>query len=214
MIRHILAAGASALALSLATPAFAQDQADAIAPPTMSFGTWGIDPSTIDTTVDPGDDFFAYVNGKWVRENPMPPEYSRFGAFDILAEKSTSDVKRLVDALVASNPAPGTRERRIVDAYMSYVDTAAIEAAGLAPAQPYLAAIKTADTLEQLAALFPQAGYASLVAAGVTVDSKDPNSYIVSIGFDGMGLPDRDYYLVDSERNREIQTKYKAFLGF
>src|SRR5690606_20815545 len=214
MIRHILAAGASALALSLATPAFAQDQADAIAPPTMSFGTWGIDPSTIDTTVDPGDDFFAYVNGKWVRENPMPPEYSRFGAFDILAEKSTSDVKRLVDDLVASNPAPGTPERRIVDAYLAYEDTAAIEAAGLAPAQPYLAQIREAATLEQLAELFPKAGFSPLVSAGVTVDSKDPDNYIVSVGFDGMGLPDRDYYLVDSERNREIQARYKEFLAF
>src|SRR5690606_9268134 len=214
MIRHILAAGASALALSLATPAFAQDQADAIAPPTMSFGTWGIDPSTIDTTVDPGDDFFAYVNGKWVRENPMPPEYSRFGAFDILAEKSTSDVKRLVDDLVASNPAPGTPERRIVDAYLAYEDTAAIEAAGLTPAQPYLAQIREAATLDQLAELFPKAGFSPLVSAGVTVDSKDPDNYIVSVGFDGMGLPDRDYYLVDSERNREIQARYKEFLAF
>src|SRR5690606_8041128 len=212
MIRHLFTAGASAIALSLAMPAFAQD--DAIAPPTMDFGTWGINPDTIDPSVDPGDDFFAYVNGKWVRENPMPPEYSRFGAFDILGEKSTSDVKRLVDDLVASNPAPGTAERRIVDAYLAYEDTAAIEAAGLAPAQPYLAQIRGAATLEQLAELFPKAGFSPLVSAGVTVDSKDPDNYIVSVGFDGMGLPDRDYYLVDSERNREIRAKYKEFLAF
>ena len=123
-------------------------------------------------------------------------------------------MKQLVDDLVAANPAPGTPGRRIVDAYLAYSDTAAIEAAGLAPARPYLDAIENASSLEQLATLFPQAGYASLVAAGVTVDSKDPDSYIVSVGFDGMGLPDRDYYLVDSERNREIQAKYKAFLAF
>ena len=217
MIRQILAAGVSAVALSMALPAAAQEAApaaDAIAPPTMDFGTWGINPATIDPAVDPGDDFFAYVNGKWVRENPMPPEYSRFGAFDILGEKSTSDVKRLVDDLVASNPAPGTPERRIVDAYLAYEDTAAIEAAGLAPAQPYLQQIRSARSLEQLAELFPKAGFSPLVSAGVTVDSKDPNSYIVSVGFDGMGLPDRDYYLVDSERNREIQAKYKEVLAF
>jgi putative endopeptidase len=212
MIRHLLAIGVSAAALALSLPAFAQEESTA--PPTMDFGTWGIEPGSIDPAVDPGDDFFAYVNGKWVRENPMPAEYSRFGAFDILGEKSTSDVKQLVDDLVAANPAPGRPERRIVDAYLAYTDTAAIEAAGLAPAQPYLAAIKGAANLEQLAALFPQAGYTGLVSAGVTVDSKDPNSYIVGVGFDGMGLPDRDLYLVDNERNLEIQAKYKEFLGF
>jgi putative endopeptidase len=211
MIRHLLAIGVSATALALSLPAAAQDD---IAPPTMDFGTWGIDPASIDPAVDPGDDFFAYVNGKWVRENPMPAEYSRFGSFDILGEKSTSDVKRLVDELVASNPASGTAERRIVDAYLAYMDTAAIEAAGLAPAQPHLDAIKRAASLEELSALFPQAGYSPVVAAGVTVDLKDPNSYIVSVGFDGMGLPDRDHYLVDSERNLAIQAKYKELLAF
>jgi putative endopeptidase len=212
MIRQILAIGVSGAALALSLSAAAQDVSTA--PPTMDFGTWGIAPDTIDPAVDAGDDFFAYVNGEWVRENPLGPEFSRFGAFDILGEKSTSDVKALIDDLVAANPAPGTPERRIVDAYRSYTDTAAIEAAGLAPAQPYLEAIKGAANLESLAALFPQAGYSPLVSAGVTVDSKDPNAYIVSIGFDGMGLPDRDLYLVDNERNLEIQAKYKEFLAF
>ena len=123
MIRQLLAIGVSATALALSLPAAAQD--GSTAPPTMDFGTWGIEPGSIDAAVDPGDDFFAYVNGKWVRENPMPAEYSRFGAADILREKSTSDVKTLVDDLVAANPAPGTPERRIVDAYLAYNDTAA-----------------------------------------------------------------------------------------
>jgi putative endopeptidase len=211
MIRSLLTAGASALALALAAPAAAQDD---IAPPTMHFGTWGIDPASIDSAVDPGDDFFAFVNGRWVRDNPIPAEFSRFGAFDILGEKSTSDVKRLVDDLIAAQPAPGTPERRIVDAYLAYENTAAIDAAGLAPAEPHLAQIGAASTLEELAALFPQPGFSGLVSAGVTVDAKDPDSYIVSVGFDGMGLPDRDYYLVDNERNRAIQAEYKKFLAF
>jgi len=212
MIRRILAIGVSATALAMSLPAAAQDATTA--PPTMDFGSWGINPASVDPAVDPGDDFFAYVNGKWVRENPMPAEYSRFGSFDILGEKSTSDVKALVDALVAANPAPGTAERRIVDAYLSYENTAAIEAAGLAPAQPHLAAIRNAASLDQLAVLFPQAGMSPMVSAGVTVDAKDPNSYIVSVGFDGMGLPDRDLYLIDNERNLGIQARYKEVLAF
>lgn len=213
MIRLSFAAGVSALALCIcaSAPAAAQETRD---PPTINYGTWGVDPAGIDQAVDPGDDFDAYVNGKWVRENPIPPEYTRFGAFNILAEKSTSDVEALVADLVKSDPAPGTPARRIVDAYQTYLDTAAIDAAGMAPAQPWLRPIFAAQDLGELSALFSQAGYPSLIAASVTVDAKDPKRYIVTVGFDGTGLPDRDNYLVDNERNREIQAKYKAYLAF
>ncbi|AKH43132.1 putative endopeptidase [Altererythrobacter atlanticus] len=213
MIRKMLAAGVSAAALAIAIPAYAQEE-ERIPTPTMDFGTWGFDPAEIDQQVDPGDDFFAYANGKWVRENPIPAEFTRFGAFNILREKSTADVEALVSDLVKQDPAPGTAGRRIVDAYQSYLDTDAIDAAGLAPAQPYLAEIFAAQDLNALVRIFPKAGLPSLISAGVTVDSKDPDSYIVSIGFDGMGLPDRDYYLVDNERNLEIRQRYKEYLTF
>ncbi len=212
MLRHVLAIGVSAAALAVALPATAQEERAPV--PTMSFGTWGVDPALIDPAVEPGDDFFAYVNGKWVRENPIPPEFSRFGAFHILREKSTADVEKLVTELAASNPAAGSAERRILDAYNSFLDTQAIEAAGLAPAQPYLQSIFAAPDLASLVALFPKAGLPSPVAARVTVDSKDPNSYIVSVGFDAMGLPSRDYYLGDDERSRQIQAAYKDYLSF
>ncbi|MXP26316.1 M13 family peptidase [Altererythrobacter indicus] len=222
MIKHILTAGVSAAVLALATPALAQDtapQADAakaetIPTPEMHFGTWGFDPASLDKSVKPGNDFFDYVNGKWVRNNPIPPEYTRFGAFNLLGEKSTADVKAVVDDLIASNPAPGTDERRIVDAYEAYFNTDAINAAGLAPAYPYLTEIFNAADLTQLVKVMDQPGIPALITSGVTVDSKDPNAYIVSIGFDGMGLPDRDYYLIDSEQNRTIQAAYKKYLSF
>ena len=213
MIRTIFKLTASAAALALTLPAAAED-AERVPTPTMDFGTWGFDPKAIDPAVDPGDNFFDYANGKWVRENPIPAEFTRFGAFNILREKSTADVEALVADLVASKPAAGTQERRVVDAYQSFLDTAAIDAAGLAPAQPYLQEIRGASDLASLVSLFAKPGIPSLVSAGVTVDDKDPNSYIVSIGFDGMGLPDRDYYLVDNERNQEIRARYKDYLAF
>lgn len=216
MIRKILVAGVSAAALAasaLSMPVAAQGDTDNSLP-VMEYGTWGIEPSLIDPTVTPGDDFFDFVNGVWVAQNPIPPEFSRIGAFDLLGERSTADVERLVADLVAANPAPGTQERRIVDAYQSFLDTEAIEAAGLAPAWPWLSAIYSAGDLASLAELFPAAGFPSLIAASVTVDAKNPESYAVSIGFDGMGLPDRDYYLVDSERNLEIRAAYKDYVAF
>src|SRR5690606_16602023 len=114
----------------------------------------------------------------------------------------------------ASNPPAGSQAHRIVDAFDAYLDAAAIDARGLAPARPYLDKIADAPDLAALAELFAQPGYPDLIAAGVTVDPKDPNSYIVAVGFEGMGLPDRDFYLVDSERNREIQAAYKAYVAF
>ncbi|MBT2135460.1 M13 family metallopeptidase [Croceibacterium sp. LX-88] len=213
MFRSILAVGVSAAALALSLPAAAQEE-QRTPTPTMEFGSWGFDPAGLDQAVKPGDDFFAFANGKWVNDNPIPAEYVRFGAFNILREKSTADVETLVASLVASNPAAGTPERRIVDAYNTFLDTAAIDAAGLAPAQPYLQEIKQAPDLASLTALFPKAGMPGLISPAVDVDEMDPNSYVVIVGFDGMGLPDRDYYLIDNERNAEIRAKYKEYLAF
>ncbi|WP_137680657.1 M13 family metallopeptidase [Aurantiacibacter suaedae] len=212
MIRRLLASSVSALGLALAMPALAQDAPEA--PPEMDFGTWGVDTSEIDTAAKPGDNFFDYANGKWVRETEIPSDQSRYGLFAMLAEKSTYDVQTLMRDLVAAEPAPGTPERRIVDAYNAYADTAAIDAAGLAPAQPYLAKIADAPDLSALVALFEEPGIPALVSAGVDVDSENPDRYLVSVDFNGMGLPDRDYYLVDSEENLAIRAKYKDFLRF
>ena len=220
MIRTLLAAGVSAAALAMATPAMADDHAETtaaeaeIATPTMSFGEWGVDPELLDTSVHPGDDFFAHVNSKWLKANPLPPQYSRFGAFTLLREKSTSDVKALVDELVAADPAPGTSERRIVDAYQAFLDSDAIDAAGLAPAYPYLSEISQATSLEKLATLWSKPGYSGPVGGFVTVDQKQPDSYTVYVGSGGLGLPDRSYYMDDSEKGQEIQQAYKDYLTF
>ena len=234
MIRTVLTTTASAMALVMAVPA-AAEQLDTYAPqasdldmlvqdggdaddvpmPTMSFGKWGVDPSLLSDTIDPGDDFFGYVNQEWLDANPLPAEFSRFGAFNLLREKSTSDVKALVDELV-SKPASelSADERRIVEAYESYLDTAAIDAAGLAPAQPYLDKIRGAETLSELVTLWGTPGYPAPLGGGVGVDAKEPTRYSIYLGSGGLGLPDRDYYLDESERGKDIQTKYREYLTF
>ena len=214
MIRTILVTGASAFALALSAPALAQDDSVPAETPQMTFGDWGFDPAGLDPSIDPGDDFFNYVNGRWIAANPIPPEYGRFGAFTFLGEKSSVDVQVLIDELVAANPAPGSKERRIVDAFTAYLDKDAIDARGMAPAYPYLGAIFSASDLGELADLFATPAYASLVGAGVTIDAKDPESYAVSIGFSGMGLPAREMYLEDSEANLAIRAAYMELLTF
>ena len=215
MFRRFVVSGVSALALATVSPAFAQQAAsEKSATPTMNFGTWGVDIEQVDPSIDPGTDFNAYVNSRWVAVNRIPDDRTRFGAFDMLNEEATRNVEGLVRELVASDPAAGTSERRIVNAYTAFMDTDAIERAGLEPAYPYLSEIFAAPDLDTLVGLFEQAGYPALVNAGVSIDLRDPDSHIVSIGFSGMGLPDRDYYLVDSERNLEIRAAYEEYLAF
>ncbi|MBX7514232.1 M13 family metallopeptidase [Qipengyuania sp. GH38] len=209
MTKNFLAAGASAIALILGAPAMAEEAAS----PTMDFGTWGVGTDLIDESVDPGDDFNAYVNGKWIAENEIPADRQRFGAFDMLREGSIHDVQTLVNDLVASNPQPGTAARRIVDAYSAYLDVEAIDASGLAPARPYLDTIFAAEDLASLVSLFGDPRYPGLVTAGVTIDARNPTDHAVGIGFDGMGLPDRDYYLVDSESNLKVREAYMDYLA-
>ncbi len=212
MIGKFFATSASVVALSFAAPVMAQEEERTA--PTMEFGTWGVDLSQIDTEADPGVDFNLYVNGKWISSNEIPSDRVRYGAFDMLAEKSIADIETLISELVASNPAEGTTARRIVDAYNAFYDTQAIEAAGLTPLYPHLTNIYSAPDLETLAGLFELPGYASLIAVGVTVDSRNPDEYAASVGFSGMGLPSRDYYLVDNERNVELRAAYMEFLTF
>lgn len=229
MIHKTALIGASLFALALAAPAFANDDAHdhaaetqlaqgepaASSLPTMSFGSWGFDPALLAADVKPGDDFNAYANQRWIDANPLPPEFSRIGAFVLLGEKSTYDVKALMDELAAKDAATlSADERRILDAYSAYRDTAAIEAAGLAPAKPYLDRIMAAKSLDDLAMLWAEPGYASPIGGGVGIDAKQPDRHIASVGFGGLGLPDRDYYLDTSEKGVAIQNKYKSYLAF
>ncbi|QDH33200.1 M13 family metallopeptidase [Porphyrobacter sp. YT40] len=228
IIRTAALIGASLLAL--AAPAFADEAHDhsehtdmlqagsadeASALPSMSFGSWGFDPEYLAEDIKPGDDFNAYANKTWIDANPLPPEFSRIGAFTLLGEKSTADVKALMDELAAKDAASlSDDERRILDAYRTYLDTEAIEAAGLAPAQPYLARIMGAGSLNDLAMLWAEPGFASPIGAGVGIDAKQPDRHIANVGFGGLGMPDRDYYLDTSEKGRAIQAKYKEYLAF
>ena len=221
MIRSLLASSASALALVVSAPALAQSQAPVITitpmevpTPTMSFGTWGVDTELLSDSIRPGEDFFGYVNQEWLDANPLPAEYSRFGAFNLLAEKSTSDVKALIDEMAAKAGSLAPGERRVIDAYRAYADTAAIEAAGLAPAQPYLAAIGDAGDLEALVRVWATPGMPSPVNGFVTVDQKAPDTYVTYVGSGGLGLPDRDYYSDQTERGQTIQQKYREYLQF
>jgi len=208
-------------AVSLAALSAVPARADAPAMPTeidgyrlQSFGGWGFNPADLDPAVKPGDDFFAYVNGKWDRAEVIPPQYPFSGSALGVILGAEQAVKAIVADLAATQQTPGTTGQRIADSYRAFLDTAAINAAGLAPAQPYLDRIRAAKTRADLAALFAAPGFPSPIPFQVSIDPDSPTANAVFTGIGGLGLPDRDYYLVDSERNRELQTKYRAYLAF
>ncbi len=178
------------------------------------WGDWGVDTSVIDPSVKPGDDFNAYVNGQWLKTFEIPADRSRYGAFTLLAEKSEQRVKLIIEELAAAKPDPATLEGKIAAYYNAYMDVDAINAAGLAPARPLLDRIYAVKTQDDLARAFGTTGLASPFGGGVGIDAKRPDRYVVYMSQSGLGMPDRDYYLVDSEANLKIRAAYIDYLTF
>ncbi len=178
------------------------------------WGDWGINLDTKDTSVRPGDDFNAYVNGAWISSFEIPADQSRYGSFDLLREKSEQRVRFIIDDLAAAAPAIDTPEGKIGAIYNAYMNTDAINAAGLAPVAPYFAKIDAVSNLEDLAELTASVGFASPIGGFVFVDDKDPETYIFQMSLGGLGMPDRDYYLKDDEKSVELRAKYLELLTF
>ena len=177
------------------------------------WGDWGVDLTLRDETVDPGDDFYTYANGKWLDSFVIPSDRTRYGAFTLLAEKSEQRVLNIIQKLAEAEPDPSTLEGKVASVYNAYMDTSGIEAAGLAPATPYLSKIEGLSSREDLAKLFAATGYSSPIAGWVDVDSKQTDQYIFYVTQSGLGIGDRDYYLTDSEKNLEIRAAYKTMLA-
>ncbi|MCB2077393.1 MAG: M13 family metallopeptidase [Novosphingobium sp.] len=219
-IRRLAATTALSLsALTLVTTAAVAEEA-AVAAAAVSdtddqdWGTFGIQTQYVDTAVDPGDDFDAYVNGRWNKTAVMPGDKTRMGAFIMLRDLSEERIHGILEELTATQHPAGSPEARISAAYKSFMDVDAINASGLAPARPWLDAIKAAKTKRDLMQLFAKPGFSSPLGAFVDADEKKSDTYAMYIGQAGLGLPDRDYYLVDNERNAKIRTQYLEYLTF
>ncbi len=178
-------------------------------------GTFGFDTAGRDMSVRPGDNFFQHGGGFWMQNNQIPRDRSRWGAFDKLGAKAESDVRAIIDELSAKTSAAGTIEQKIGDFYRSYMDTAAIDAAGLAPLKAELDLIAAATTHNDIAAIFGKVDLPtpSPIQWGVGLDDGNPDRYIVTIGHGGLGLPERDYYLKDDARFKELREKYPVHIA-
>ncbi|MDB5159064.1 MAG: family metallopeptidase [Mucilaginibacter sp.] len=176
-----------------------------------------IDRANMNTSVKPGDNFFEYANGTWVKNNPIPAKQTRWGAFNLLAQEN---IDRLVEILKEVSKTPdqpkGSVKQRVGDLYASAMDSLAIEKLNFDPIKPDLeriAGIKaTDDVITEIVYERTNAIAGPFFGFGVGADSKHPKVNIVNFSQGGTTLPDRDYYLKDDARTIKIQNAYKQYI--
>jgi putative endopeptidase len=208
-MRRSLVLLAAALSLGCAVAAMS-------APEKPTLGAWGVDLTAMDRSVKPGDDFFSYVNGSWVKKTTIPAERSSIGAFQLLRILSEKRMKDIVAGLQAKPYDQLTpEEKKLRDLYEAFTNEKQIEANGLTPAKADLALIDNVKNLDDVARLMaaPKLGIASVYNIIVGIDEKDPNSYSIVLAQGGLGMPDRDYYLRDDAALAAARDAYKKYLA-
>ena len=177
--------------------------------PKPTYGDFGFDEAGMDKTANPGDNFYEFANGAWAKNTPIPADKSNYGSFNLLDDISHVRTHEILEAAKAD---PSSK---IGIAYASYLDTATIDAKGLAPIQPWLNAIKGLRSKADYPALLAQAarnGVGSPFGAYIGQDDKNPDVYALSLYQSGLGMPDRDYYLSDSPKLVETKVAYEKHL--
>ena len=189
-------------------------------------GAVGLDLAAIDPAVKPGDDFFAYANGAWLKSTEIPADRSDYGAGAVLVEEANRRTQELIRNADATRPPPGSEARKVADFYASFMDEQAIERAALRPLEPTLARIAAIADRRALAAYLGSTLRADVDAFNntsfetgnvfglwVAQDLAQPSSYSAFLLQGGLGMPDREYYLADSTEMDEIRKRYRAHIG-
>ncbi len=178
-------------------------------------GSFGVDLTARNEAVKPGDDFFMYSSGNWYDNFEMPADKTRYGAFTALAERSEEQVKTIIDD-IANRTDLSADEQLIADFYHAYMDTDTINQLGISAIKPTLDQINAIKNTDDLTRVFGQAwltGASSPIGGGMWFNRLDPDKYEFTIGAGGLGLPDRSYYLEDSERFSTIREAYVTHIA-
>lgn len=196
------------------------------AKPAPKYGGFGFDTAGMDRAVAPGDNFYSYANGGWMKTTEIPADRGSYSTFNVLGEMATARTRAIVEDQAKANAPAGSEARKIGDYYASFMDEAAIEAAGATPLEPELAriaAIKTrADLSRELGATLRAdvdalnaTDYATdrLFGLWVAEDMNDTSKYRPYLMQGGLGLPDRAYYLDQSDRFKDIRAKYVSHIA-
>ena len=200
-------------ALLLTLPIHAEDAAPA---------SPGISLSSIEASIRPGDNFYLYANGDWITRTVLPPDRTSVGVTDLLIDRSDERVSSIIEEVSKSNPAAGTDQRRIADLYHSYMDETAIEKNGPAQLKSHLAQINAIQNRSDLARALGLTLRADVDALNntsfhtmnlfglwVAPGFNDSDHYAAYLLQGGIALPDRSYYLADSDHMKEVRAKYQ-----
>ena len=183
---------------------------------TPQFPPWGVTLDYIDSGITPGADFFRYSNGGWLKSGVIPPDRLVAGVNLELDKGNEAKLKGIIAALLAkADRALAPEERKLRDLYNAYEDTAAIDAAGIRPISADLERIASLKTSTDIVAFMvdPATQTAGPFRAGISIDDKNPDAYILRITQSGLGMPDRDYYLRDDKALAATREAYKKYIA-
>ncbi|MFP5247454.1 MAG: M13 family peptidase, partial [Thermoanaerobaculia bacterium] len=213
MRKHLL------LLLTLATLACTTAKAPTPIPaprPKPLLGEHGFALSQIDRSVSPCDNFYDYATGTWRRETPLPAIYSRYGRFEEVAERNREALRSILETAAATpNAEPGSNTQKLGDFWTACMNESAIEAQGATPIRADLdriEAINDRNGITQEIQRLQQRGVAPVFRVSAQNDFKNSTQIIAAVAQGGLGLPDREYYLRDDEKFKNIRRDYAAHL--
>ncbi len=176
----------------------------------------GLDIAGLDQSVAPCDDFSQYVNGKWIKNTPIPAAEAYWGNFNIVQERNTAIMRQILDEAAATRNAPkGSNLQKVGDYYATAMDSATINRSGLAPLQgelARLAQVQTRAALVPLLARHQMLQTDAFVQVGVEPDAKNSTEYAAYLYQGGLGMGDRDYYLKNDLRSQSVRKAYRTYL--
>ena len=181
--------------------------------PGPRFGSFGFDAEGMMPDVAPGDDFYDFANGTWEETTDIPSDRARYGVFDMLSLEAEEDVHALIVEAAEKGGEPGSNNQLIGDLFASWMNVDAIDEAGLEPARPFLETIAAIEDHDQAAALMAALHYPSFYSVGTLPDPQDPTVYAARSGQGGLGMPNREYYLDESERFEQYRDAYLHYIA-
>ena len=205
-MRKIFYPVAAALALTTAACNTPADKAELSA---------GIQLSNMDTTACPGQDFFQYACGGWMKNNPLPDAYGRYGSFDMLGENNKKQMKDMILDIAASKEPQSEIATKIASLYNIAIDSVKLNNDGCAPIKPVLEGIDAIKSNEELIAAvadMTKKGYGPYFAVGVNIDEKNSSMNIVQTYQSGLTLGNRDYYIKNDEYNTTLRSQLKTHI--